>query len=400
MCWAAMPFRAPATPLEAALCAIIGSVLGRDALGADDDFFASAAIRCWPPRWSPGCGTWLDTPSVAVADIFAARTAAALAARLIAAESDSDRLTEVAELYLEVSGMDGAEVLSALDSAAMIGEQDQLALRTVDQEVPGAAGRPSTIVFPHAGGAAAAYRGFASALSDQGVDTYIVQYPQRGERLAHPAPETIAELAAQMFDAADWARLGPLRLFGHCMGALVGLRVRPARRASAVSPVRELWASASQAPSTVAGSRPVPTTDREMLADIVDLGGTDARLLEDEDFLELLLPAVRADYQAFNRYACGRDVRIGADIHVRRRPGRPSGRAGPVAAVGDSHRRRVHVHDVRRWSLLPRRSPRRGRRAGELHMTDDPVVIVGMAVEAPGGVDDTDELLGAAVRAA
>ncbi|KWX67628.1 thioesterase II family protein [Mycobacterium sp. NAZ190054] len=196
----------------------------------------------------------------------------------------------------------------------MIGERDQLELRPWIKRFPGEPGT-STLVFPHAGGAAAAYRGFASALSARGVDTFLVQYPQRGERLAHPAPETIAELAADLLDAVDWVQLGPLRLFGHCMGALVAFEFTRAAAHRGVT-VRELWASASQAPSTVEGSRPVPTTDREMLADIVDLGGTDARLLEDEDFLELLLPAVRADYQAFNRYTCGRDVRIDADIHV------------------------------------------------------------------------------------
>ena len=173
----------------------------------------------------------------------------------------------------------------------------------------------ATIVFPHAGGAAAAYRKFALALAQRGVDTSIVQYPRRGDRLADPAPETIADLAAEMLDAADWARLGPLRLFGHCMGALVGFEFARAAQRRGVE-VRELWASASQAPSTVAGSRPAPTTDTELLADIVDLGGTDARLLEDDDFLELLLPAVRADYQAFKRYSCERNIRIDAEIHV------------------------------------------------------------------------------------
>lgn len=109
-------FRAPSTPLETALCAIIGSVLGRETLGADDDFFASGGDSVLATQVVARVRTWLDTPSAAVADIFAARTAAALAARLVAAESDSTRLTEVADLYLEVSGMDGAEVLSALDS--------------------------------------------------------------------------------------------------------------------------------------------------------------------------------------------------------------------------------------------------------------------------------------------
>jgi surfactin synthase thioesterase subunit len=194
--------------------------------------------------------------------------------------------------------------------------------------------RAATIVFPHAGGAAAAYRKFAMALSDCGVDTYIVQYPRRGDRLADPAPDTIGDLAVEMLESADWSRLGPIRLFGHCMGALVAFEFARLAEERGIA-VRELWASASQAPSTVAGSRPAPTTDEELVADIVDLGGTDARLLDDDDFLGLLLPAVRADYQAFNRYSCDRNVRIGAEIH----------------AVGGRSDHRVSAESLRQWEI-------------------------------------------------
>lgn len=215
----------------------------------------------------------------------------------------------------------------------MIGEQSQLDLQPWIKRFPGEQGT-ATIVFPHAGGAAAAYRNFAIALSNRGVDTYLVQYPQRGDRLTHPAADTIGELAAEMLGAADWVRLGPLRLFGHCMGALVGFEFTRLAEQRGIA-VRELWASASQAPSTVAESRPVPTTDREMLADIVELGGTDASLLDDEDFLELLLPAVRADYRAFNRYTCDRTVRISADIH----------------SVGGRDDHRVELDLLRQWEF-------------------------------------------------
>ena len=196
----------------------------------------------------------------------------------------------------------------------MIGEPQQLDLAPWIKRFPGEAGT-ATIVFPHAGGAAAAYRNFARALAAHGVDTFIMQYPQRGERLADPPAESVTDLARDMLDAVDWAGLGPVRLFGHCMGALVGFEFARLAEQRGVG-VRELWASASQAPATVAGSRPVPTTDSGLLADIVDLGGTDASLLDDEDFLELLLPAVRSDYRAFNRYTCGREVRVAADIHA------------------------------------------------------------------------------------
>ncbi len=56
---------------------------------------------------------WLDAPDIMVADIFANRTVSALAAVLSAGENDPGRLDQVAELYLEVIGMDAESVLAA-----------------------------------------------------------------------------------------------------------------------------------------------------------------------------------------------------------------------------------------------------------------------------------------------
>lgn len=191
----------------------------------------------------------------------------------------------------------------------------------------------AVLVFPHAGGAAAAYRALAGALADRGLDAYILQYPQRAERLTDPAPDTVEELAAGLFAAGPWAQVGPLRLFGHCLGSLVAFEFARIAEDRGLA-VRGLWASAGQAPSTVAEGPAVPTTDAEMLADIVDLGGTDPRLLADEDFVDLLLPAVRADYRAFNRYTCAPEVRIRADIH----------------AVGGRADHRTDTGHLRRWA--------------------------------------------------
>lgn len=180
-----------------------------------------------------------------------------------------------------------------------------------------ATGGAATVVFPHAGGAAAAYRPLATTLSGRGVDTYIVQYPQRAERLRDTAAAGIEELAAELFAAGPWDRVGPLTLFGHCLGAVVAFEFARVAEARGV-PVRTLWASAGQAPSTVAEGPPLPTSDRDVLADMIDLGGTDPRLLDDEDFVELLVMAVQADYRALRGYSCGADERIAADIHALR----------------------------------------------------------------------------------
>jgi surfactin synthase thioesterase subunit len=197
-------------------------------------------------------------------------------------------------------------------------------------------GRPNssggaTVLFPHAGAAAASYRELASALA-AGGDLAVVQYPQRADRFGEPAAETLPGLALELFESAAWLRLAPLRLFGHSMGALVAFEFARIAEERGVA-VRKLWASASPAPATVAGSAPLPTDHAGVLADLVELGGTDSRLLADEEFARLLTIPLRSDYQAINRYVCGADVAIGADIDA-------------VGGRGDS---RVDPESLRRW---------------------------------------------------
>lgn len=116
-------YRAPSTALQRALAAIIGEVLGRDdagsGIGLDDDFFALGGDSVLATATVARIRDWLDTPTVMVPDVFATRTIEALAGRLTAREAGSDRLEQVAELYLEISGMDNAEVVSELERAAV-----------------------------------------------------------------------------------------------------------------------------------------------------------------------------------------------------------------------------------------------------------------------------------------
>jgi surfactin synthase thioesterase subunit len=193
-------------------------------------------------------------------------------------------------------------------------------------------GGPATLVFPHAGGAALAYRSLGTALAKAGSDAYVMQYPQRGDRLSHPAPATVGDLARDLFDAGDWAALGPIRLFGHCMGAVVAFEFARVAEREGVE-IDALWVSASEAPSTVAAAPDLPMAQSEIVAEMVDLGGTDPRLLDDDDFVELLLMAVRADYSAFNRYACEAGATIAADIHT----------------LGGDRDHRVSEDMLRRW---------------------------------------------------
>ncbi|MHA3020801.1 non-ribosomal peptide synthetase [Mycobacterium sp. BMJ-28] len=106
--------RMPDSPLQRALAAVIGELLGAPDLGLDDDFFALGGDSVLATTAVARIRDWLDTPTVMVPDIFATRTVEALAARLAAREAGSDRLDQVAELYLEIAEMDDADVVTVL----------------------------------------------------------------------------------------------------------------------------------------------------------------------------------------------------------------------------------------------------------------------------------------------
>ncbi|MEO6794012.1 MAG: amino acid adenylation domain-containing protein [Mycobacterium sp.] len=113
---AAGGYREPATPLQRALAAIVADILGAARVGADDDFFALGGDSVLATAVIAAVRTWLDAPGAVVADIFAARTVAALADRLSARDADAGRLDAVAEVYLEVAQLDSAALAEGLDA--------------------------------------------------------------------------------------------------------------------------------------------------------------------------------------------------------------------------------------------------------------------------------------------
>ncbi len=168
--------RPPSTPLESALAMIVGDLLDREDVGADDDFFALGGDSVLATQAVARIRTWLDAPDLVVADVFANRTVSTLAAVLSAGENDPGRLDQVAELYLEVIGMDTQIGPRGLSPTREIVDRAMTlnSLLTVSSTFPSwiklAPGRGSgsstgaTVVFPHAGAAAASYRVLAAAL--------------------------------------------------------------------------------------------------------------------------------------------------------------------------------------------------------------------------------------------
>ncbi|MEU6679765.1 alpha/beta fold hydrolase [Streptomyces sp. NPDC046925] len=171
------------------------------------------------------------------------------------------------------------------------------------------AGRGTRLVcFPHAGGSATAYVDLARTLPAD-FDVVSVQYPGRQDRYGDAPFTAIAPLVEAVADelahdlAADPGR--PYALFGHSMGALVAFETaRLLDRRGLPSPQR-LFLSGRGAPDPLNRARGLPEEDADVLAEVRKLGGTDQSMLDDPDILEIVLPALRADYRALATYRWG-----------------------------------------------------------------------------------------------
>jgi surfactin synthase thioesterase subunit len=191
--------------------------------------------------------------------------------------------------------------------------------------------------FPHAGGAATTYRPLSVTLSPD-IEVRAIQYPGRQDRRSEACAPEIGALADALFDVIGAAvKAEPDRrfaFFAHSMGAVVAFEVaRRLQDASAPMPVR-FFASGRRAPSRRREENVHLRGDREFIAEMRRLGGTDQRLIDDDELLMLMLPTVRSDYRAIETYVYAPGPPLNCPISV---------------LIGDSDPR-VTADEARAWA--------------------------------------------------
>jgi surfactin synthase thioesterase subunit len=197
---------------------------------------------------------------------------------------------------------------------------------------------PRLVCFPHAGGSATAFKELAYALPAD-FDVVSVQYPGRQDRWREEPftelPSLVEAVAGEL--ARELTADGrPYALFGHSMGALVAFETaRVLARGELPGPQR-LFLSGRGGPET----DHVPYhlwDDDDVLADVRRLGGTDQSMLDDPDLLELVLPALRADYRALGLYSWGGGEPLTAAVTAL------TGDSDPMTTVEDAGTWRAHT---------------------------------------------------------
>ncbi|MFF8827762.1 thioesterase II family protein [Streptomyces sp. NPDC015131] len=161
------------------------------------------------------------------------------------------------------------------------------------------------VCFPHAGGSPYFFRGWSKALT--GFEVHTVCYPGRAERIAEPPATDLASMAADVAGALlPWLDGRPTTFFGHSMGAIVAYEVVAALEAAGHAPAH-LVASSARAPQLLRPDPDVATTwnDESIARTLVELGGTDAELLRNPAFVELVMPYIGADFRMLASYGPG-----------------------------------------------------------------------------------------------
>src|SRR5258708_6849949 len=156
--------------------------------------------------------------------------------------------------------------------------------------------------FPHAGAGVSAFSTWTPE-GLPGVELCLVQLPGRENRIQETPITRLPVLVQMMADALGPAMTGQFAFFGHSMGALVAFELaRELRRQGRRMP-QYLFASGHRGPQLENTSRRLHMLpDDELIQELAEMNGTPAEILDNKEFMQLVLPIFRADLELCETY--------------------------------------------------------------------------------------------------
>lgn len=157
------------------------------------------------------------------------------------------------------------------------------------------------LCFPYAGAGPVVFRPWIPALPP-GVQLRAVQLPGRAARLREPYRTRLPAIVDALEEILEPLLDRPVVLFGHSLGGLIAFET--ARRLQARGrPPAHLFVSGKVAPDRPEQNRRLHAlAPDEFLTELQQLNGIPAPVLACRDLLDLVLPAVRADFEVLETY--------------------------------------------------------------------------------------------------
>ncbi|WP_114811395.1 thioesterase II family protein [Paraburkholderia kururiensis] len=258
--------------------------------------------------------------------------------------------------------------------------------------------RITLVCLAHAGGNAALYRTWSRQLPSF-TDVMAIDLPGHGVKRNQPPladwPSLMNRVADDVAGALDTQT--PFAIFGHSMGALVGLELAHALRQRGFPDPVWLGASGTVAPARRAIETHWLASGSEVLVERLRVrGGTPAALLDDHEFIDFMLPALRADF-----HLCG--------VHPAYLAARVASGSEPLDCaidvfIGRDDPATCHAADVEAWSDETRAGCTVHRfHGGHFFLTDDADAVLtriadGLATALPRDVSAATQAAPSFVR--
>jgi surfactin synthase thioesterase subunit len=191
--------------------------------------------------------------------------------------------------------------------------------------------------LPYAGGSAAVYREWQQRLPAW-IRLVPLHMPGRGVRHAMRALHTWPELLDLLLDDAAPHLGAPFAIFGHSMGALIGFEFAHAiRKRHGVEPA---WLGVSACKAPRRRQRELywlSCPESEFIDEVRSLNGMPEELLANREFMELVLPFLRADFHLCGSYAYAQRASLDC----------------PLLVLGGTHDREIAQEpgNLAAWSL-------------------------------------------------
>lgn len=172
-------------------------------------------------------------------------------------------------------------------------------LRTRRRSDPPA--RLCLLCLPYAGGGVTIYHAWQTMLPSD-VEVRAAQLPGRQDRLLDPPFQSIDSILTALLQALHAQPLPPLVLFGHSLGALVAFELSRCLRALKKPPLA-LIVSGCRAPHLPSPAGIVYNLPDAAFKDALHrIYATPSAVLQDAALMELVLPALRADFKVHDTY--------------------------------------------------------------------------------------------------
>lgn len=156
--------------------------------------------------------------------------------------------------------------------------------------------------FPYSGAGALAYKNWRDSLPDH-IELAAIQLPGRETRFAERPYEDLGELINDLGHAITRHLSKPFAFFGHSFGSLIAFELTLWLKRNAQPTPSQLFISSFRAPSLPANKPYANDLPRhELIERLKSYNGTDDSILNNEEIIDLFLPALRADLKICESY--------------------------------------------------------------------------------------------------